>query len=54
MIRNALAALADLAGRNGDAKGMMLVGKGALNRGYPVRLLRLSCVGHSELPADRS
>ena len=32
---NALAALADLAGRNGDAKGMMLVGKGALNRGYP-------------------
>lgn len=32
---NALAALAEVAGRNGDAKGMMLVGKAALNRGYP-------------------
>jgi soluble lytic murein transglycosylase len=32
---HALAALADLAGRNGDAKGMMLIGKGALNRGFP-------------------
>jgi soluble lytic murein transglycosylase len=32
---HALAALAELAGRNGDAKGMMLVGKGALNRGFP-------------------
>ncbi len=31
----ALAALADLAGRNSDAKGMILVGKAALNRGYP-------------------
>lgn len=31
----ALAALADLASRAGDAKGMILVGKAALNRGYP-------------------
>jgi len=32
---NALSALAEVAGRNGDARGMMLVGKAALNRGYP-------------------
>jgi soluble lytic murein transglycosylase len=32
---SALSALAEVAGRYGDAKGMMLVGKAALNRGYP-------------------
>ncbi len=32
---NALSALAEVAGRNGDARCMMLVGKAALNRGYP-------------------
>ena len=31
----ALTALAELAMRNSDAKGMLLVGKGALNRGFP-------------------
>ncbi len=32
---SALSALAEVAARHGDAKGMMLVGKAALNRGYP-------------------
>lgn len=32
---SALAALAELASRAGDAKGLLLVGKGALNRGFP-------------------
>ena len=32
---DALAGLGELAGRNGDARGMLLVGKAALNRGLP-------------------
>jgi len=32
---DALAGLAELAARNGDARGMLLVGKAALNRGLP-------------------
>ena len=51
---DALVGLGELASRNGDARGMLLLGKAALNRGLPFDHLRLSGQRHSVVQADRA
>ena len=51
---DALAGLGELASRNGDARGMLLLGKAALNRGLPFDYLCLSGGWNSAVQADRT
>ena len=51
---DALVGLGELASRHGDARGMLLMGKAALNRGLPFDFYAYPVIGHPAIQVDRA